>query len=94
MNQTVVIDGEITLTQLIDGDMVLETLLDGEIDKVFFVDSHQEYEGPYEVTPSPEDAITLETASKTMRDDVTVKKIPYYETANEWGNTVYIGSEV
>ena len=52
------------------------------------------YGGPYEVTPSAESDIVLATKKKSMLDDVTVFKIPYYETSNESGYTVYIGNEV
>lgn len=52
------------------------------------------YLGPYEVVPSTVDDIILETKDKSMNDDVTVFKIPYYETMNTSGYTVYIGSEV
>ena len=52
------------------------------------------YNGNYTVTPSVEEQ-TLKTANKKMLEDVTVKKIPFYETSNlSGGNTVYIGSEV
>ena len=52
------------------------------------------YEGPYEVIPSAHNDIILDTDHKTMTDDVTVFKIPYFETSNTSGYTVYIGSEV
>lgn len=48
------------------------------------------YEGEYSVTPSSA-VQTLETRGKTMREDVTVLAIPYFETSNESGTTVYIG---
>ena len=52
------------------------------------------YNGDYTVTPSVEEQ-TLKTANKKMLEDVTVKKIPFYETSNlSGGNTVYIGNEV
>ena len=52
------------------------------------------YNGEYMVTPSPE-AQVLETAKKIMKDDVTVKKIPFYNVSNtDGGSTVYIGKEV
>lgn len=56
--------------------------------------SGEAFLGPYEVIPSTTDDIILETKRKTMTDDVTVFKIPYYETMNTSGYTVYIGSEV
>jgi len=43
-----------------------------------------EYDGPYEVTPSAREQ-TLGTMSKLMREDVTVHKVPYFETGNESG---------
>lgn len=51
------------------------------------------YDGEYVVTPVPHDSQTLETKDKLMADDVTVLAIPYYETSNVSGITVYIGGE-
>jgi hypothetical protein len=52
------------------------------------------YEGPYSVTPKADAVQTLYTRAKTMEDDVTVLAIPYYQTSNTYGDTIYIGSEV
>lgn len=53
------------------------------------------YDGEYEVTPSAHEAQTLQTTNKLLLDDVTVIKIPYYETSNlSNGYTAYIASEV
>lgn len=63
---------------------------------VFFANrpTPETYDGEYMVTPSPE-AQVLETAKKLMKDDVTVKKIPFYNVSNTaGGSTVYIGKEV
>lgn len=49
------------------------------------------YEGPYEVVPLAWNDQTLETREKLMRRNVHVTKIPYYETTNPSGKTVYIG---
>lgn len=48
------------------------------------------YEGSYESTPSTQDQV-LDVGRKVMARDVVVKAIPYYETSNETGTTVYIG---
>jgi len=48
------------------------------------------YSGPYEVTPARREQY-LRTRDKTMRDDVTVHEIPYYQTANPYGTTFVIG---
>lgn len=52
------------------------------------------YEGEYEVTPSVDPQV-LETAQKTMKRDVEIKAIPFFNVSNSsGGTTVYIGSEV
>ena len=51
------------------------------------------YEGEYIVTPQPFNDEILETAGFRMAEDVTVLKIPYYQTSNETGYTIYIGGE-
>ena len=51
----------------------------------------QKYSGSYDVTPRSY-AQTLDTDSKYMEEDVNVRAIPYFETSNEDGTTVYIGT--
>ena len=52
------------------------------------------YEGEYDVTPTV-DAQSIPTAKKFMKDDVTVKEIPYFVTGNNsGGDTAYIGKEI
>lgn len=52
------------------------------------------YEGAYEVTPTV-DGFTLPTAKKVMREDLTVKQIPIFETGNtSGGSTVYIAADI
>ena len=53
-----------------------------------------DYEGPYEVIPQAENAVILQTIDKHMLDNVTVQKVPFYQTSNPYGDTVYIASEV
>jgi hypothetical protein len=52
------------------------------------------YAGPYEVTPKAWEAQTLATKDKLMAEDVTVFKVPYYETSNLYdGLTVFIAED-
>lgn len=51
------------------------------------------YDGDYEVIPKVT-AQELETREKLMADDVLVHAIPYFETSNQSGTTVYIANEV
>ena len=49
------------------------------------------YEGDYIVNPKAFEDIILKTSNKKLIDDITVLEIPYYETSNVSGYTVYIG---
>ena len=48
------------------------------------------YAGPYEAIPKRVDQV-LPSKDKTMRSDVLVHEIPYYQTANQYGTTFVIG---
>ena len=50
-----------------------------------------DYEGPYTVIPVAFSDIPLQTRGKTLNNNITVKEIPYYETSNVSGLTIYIG---
>ena len=50
------------------------------------------YEGDYIVTPKAH-LQSLPTRNKYMVNNLTVLQVPYYETSNTYGNTVYIASE-
>ena len=52
------------------------------------------YTGEYTVTPKAHEETVLPTKRKLMLNDVTVLEVPYYETSNEHGTTVYIAREV
>lgn len=52
------------------------------------------YKGEYVVTPLAFEETILETTDKVMKDDVTVLEIPYFETSNLKGTTVYIANQI
>lgn len=54
--------------------------------------SRSYYSDSYEVAPQTSSQ-TLETSNKIMTDDITIKPIPYREVHNQYGDTVYIGTE-
>ena len=72
-----------------------ESEMSGQFDKFTEVSSQEYpyYGGEYEVTPSVDEQV-LETKDTIMADDLTIKSVPYYETSNVNGTTVYIASEV
>lgn len=49
------------------------------------------YQGETDITPKPREDILLETANTRVLDNIIVREIPYYETSNISGKTVYIG---
>lgn len=52
------------------------------------------YDGEYTVHSEAHEVHTLPTANKHLIKNITVEKIPYYETSNlSDGITIYIGDE-
>lgn len=82
-----ILDGELELLIELDGELGIFTKVSGGSDYPW-------YTGETEVTPKAHSATVLETENKIMPSDVTVIKIPYHETSNQSGKTVYIASEV
>lgn len=80
----VMIDNDDNITIVLDEDIGITGVIDTGINL------HPDYRGPYRVIPSTQEQI-LDTNDKIMKDDVTVEEIPYFETANEYGYTIYIG---
>ena len=87
------LDGECSVDTEFSGDMELLYELGGELGEFYFVRQGAVYTGVTDVIPKTHSQ-TLETAQKTVLDDIHVLSIPYYETANESGTTVYIADEV
>ena len=53
------------------------------------------YAGAYVVTPKAMEQQVLPTERTVLLNDITVKKVPLYQTSNNsGGNTVYIATEV
>lgn len=78
---------------IIEGQLVKTNVLSGMLNVPYTAEGVEPYTGAYEVTPKSIDQ-TLSTNSKLMTDDVTVFKIPYFETSNTDGTTVYIGGQI
>lgn len=65
-----------------------------DVDVVINQQVESDYDGAYTVIPKAYDETILPTEGKTLAADVTVTVVPYYETTNTSGKTVYIASEV
>lgn len=104
--QNAPIDGEISINSTLHGEPDVEATISGTVDLSETVEGQvgiftaisagecEPYLGPYTVTPKANNAQVLATENKRMLDDVTISKIPYWETSNEKGLTVYIADEV
>ena len=82
--------GDVSITDDADGD--LEVISDGELGIITEVIGGDlpYYTGAYVVTPTMEQQ-SLDTKDKILTNNVTIKKIPMYETTNlSGGTTVYI----
>lgn len=79
---------------MITFDLVFRQTLDVTFDASIAAGGCTPYTGKYEVTPEIYNPVTLPTKDKTLRDDVTVLRIPQYEVSNEaGGNTLIMGDE-
>lgn len=66
---------------------------DNLIGTISIAEGYGHYAGDYEVSPDAYTSVTLNTSGKLMDTDVKVLKVPYWETSNIDGKTVYIASE-
>lgn len=87
------INGTLSVVRRINGTIGSQGRVGGSINRATR-EYATVYEGPYSVIPKAYFEQTLETAQKYMTDDVTVSQVPYYETSNNYGTTVYIANEV
>lgn len=78
------------LPHSITGTISVDKNISGTINNHGAASAISSYDGEYEVTPN-DDVIILSTKNKRMENDVTVFAIPYWETDNDFGTTVYIG---
>lgn len=87
---TVVVDGELSLLSEIDGEIDLIIPIDGEVGIITKVTEYDipPYTGRVVVTPS-EDTQILQTAEKSVTQDIIVNPIP----AN-YGRIVWDGSRL
>lgn len=87
------LSGKLSVTGGLSGELSVIGGLSGEL-SVMTEKKYDEYYGDYEVVPAAFNTQTLETANKVLRDDILVKEVPFFETSNDSGVTVYIAREV
>lgn len=83
--------GEITADKTVSAELTCDGIISGTISVPM---NYEAYDGEYKVTPAIHEQ-TMATSQKVMKDDVTIKKIPYYDVSNQaGGSTIYIGGDV
>lgn len=89
-----ILKGRLSPAASIKGTLSASVGLKGKLSVPMYVGGDI-YRGSYEVTPLAYLDQTLETRNKFLEDDVTVLKVPYYETSNIYdGKTVFIAEDI
>ncbi len=83
--------GCLSASKSLQGTLTCKQQLTG---KLTIPNKYDEYVGMYDVTPKAFMSQTLETENKLMQNNVTVACIPYYETGNQFGTTIYIADRI
>lgn len=83
--------GKLTTETSITGTLTTNSQLTGNVINGEGI-SRSYYSESYEVAPQTSSQ-TLDTKEKIMSNDITIKPIPFKEVHNQYGDTVYIGTE-
>ena len=86
------LSAELTILNRLAGDMDIVERLDGELGIIQRGANVDPYTGEYTVVSRVFEEQTLPTKRKFLTDEITVLEIPYIETSNEYGKTVFIGN--
>ena len=94
MDKVMMVPMTVSIAPAIDFTIQTPTNINFGIDVAIVAGGGKPYTGDYVVTPKAHEQTVLPTKRKIMADDVTVLEIPYWETSNISGKTVYIAEEV
>lgn len=88
----IVLENEEELLEIIlkDEEELLDVTLENDVIEVPVYD-HEIYKGEHDITPLAFQEQELETKDKLLEKNIKVKEIPFFETSNLYGDTVYIG---
>ncbi len=85
------LNGKISNNEKLSGHLSGENNISGSVS---MQKSYPIYDGKYNITPLAYNEQVLMTANKLLKKNIIVDKVPYTETHNESGTTVYIAKEV
>lgn len=86
MEHTIVIGGEVSLLNRLDGDGDVTLTCDGIEGVVIQYDSHSEYTGEYEVTPSSETQV-IPIANFIATQNIIVNPVPQNYGLVSWNGS-------
>ena len=88
------LNGDMAALQYRDGILSGSGSFQGEMGVFLNAGMPETYVGETTVIPKARDDAVLPTRDTVVREDITVKQVPYYATSNEaGGNTIYIARE-
>ena len=94
MAKEVMLSGDMEEIIYRDGVLSGTGSYDGELGVFLKAGMPEAYTGETTVIPKAGDDIILPTRDTVVREDITVKQVPYYAVSNEaGGSTVYIAKE-
>lgn len=89
MDRVIVIEGDPMLLLAMDGESSLLMPFDGDPDVIISgtTETHETYEGSYEVTPTRQEQVLL-TANKILLENIVVNPIPQNYGLITWNGAV------
>lgn len=94
MAREIMLNGDMAALQYHDGFLSGSGSFQGEMGVFMNAGMPDAYEGETTVIPKAREDIVLPTRDTVVREDITVKQVPYYATSNEaGGKTIYIAKE-
>lgn len=85
--------GKIRAAPRLQGNIKQDISLQGKLRySSYIINDAEIYDGEYDIIPKAFEEQELETKDKILKDNVKVREIPYFETSNIYGDTVYIGN--
>ena len=94
MAREIMLNGDMENLQYRDGVLSGSGSFQGELGVFLTEGAGETYQGDTTVIPKARVDIILPTRDTVVREDITVKQVPFFATSNEaGGNTIYIAKE-
>ena len=84
------ISGSVNGISKISGEVNPQKQVDASV-SLFGDKESVRYSGDHEFTADTDEDYSVDTKFKMMSSNIVIKKVPYFETSNPSGTTIYIG---